>query len=246
MFSFLKKHPFAVEAFFESSLVLTYAVPKEQLERLLPPCLVLDTFQDKWAFIAVAMVQTSGLRPAGFPLFMGNDFFLTGYRVFVRYVSNEGKRLRGLYILGSETDSRKMVMLGNFFTHYRYTLTDIEHTAEDNAMTIRSVVSGLNIVVETGSADIPLPSGSPFADWKEARRFAGPLPFTFSYDAATREVLIIQGLREHWEPQPVQIIKSEVGFIKRQPYVGMVPASAFLVKQIPYHWKKGRTEIWKG
>ncbi|HMG83843.1 MAG TPA: hypothetical protein VK559_12455, partial [Ferruginibacter sp.] len=62
MLSFLKNHPFAVEAFFESSTVLTFAIPKEELEHLIPPCLTLDTFNDKWAFIAVAMVQTKGLR----------------------------------------------------------------------------------------------------------------------------------------------------------------------------------------
>ena len=28
----IKNHPFAVEAFFESSIVFTFAVPKEQLE----------------------------------------------------------------------------------------------------------------------------------------------------------------------------------------------------------------------
>lgn len=55
MFSFLKNHPFAVEAFFESSLVLTFAIPKEQIQYLIPPCLQLDTLNNKWAFIAVAM-----------------------------------------------------------------------------------------------------------------------------------------------------------------------------------------------
>ena len=95
MFSFLKNHPFAVEAFFESSLVFTFAIPKEQLQHLIPECLKLDTFNDQWAFIAVAMVQTKHLRPKGFPKFAGNDFFLIGYRVFVRYTNNKGKRLRG-------------------------------------------------------------------------------------------------------------------------------------------------------
>lgn len=78
----LKNHPFGVEAFFESSVVLTFAVPKEQLEPLTPDCLQLDTFQDRWAFVAVAMVQTKNLRPKGFPKFLGNDFFLIGYRHF--------------------------------------------------------------------------------------------------------------------------------------------------------------------
>src|SRR6187549_3330444 len=104
----LKDHPFAVEAFFESSLVLTYAVPVAELKQLIPPCLELDTFEDKWAFVAIAVVKTKHLRPKGFPGWMGNNFILTGYRIFVRYNTSQGKRLRGLYILGSETDQKKM------------------------------------------------------------------------------------------------------------------------------------------
>mgnify|MGYP000984645961 CR=1 FL=1 len=87
MFKGLKKHPFAVEAFFERSLVLTFAVPKEELQGMIPPCLELDTFKDKWAFIAVAMVKTNHLRPKNFPKILGNDFFLIGYRIFVKYTN---------------------------------------------------------------------------------------------------------------------------------------------------------------
>ena len=149
MFSFLKDHPFAVEAFFESSLVLTYAVPKEQVQPLIPECLTLDTFEDRWAFIAVAIVKTKGLRPKGFPPFMGNDFVLTGYRVFVRYTTSQGKRLRGLYILKSETNKKKMEWLGNIFTHYNYTTTDIRITEKEGAMQVLSVRSNLSIKVDT-------------------------------------------------------------------------------------------------
>src|ERR1700754_4213531 len=125
MFSFLKNHPFAVEAYFESSLVFTFAFPKESITHLIPECLELDTFDDKWAFIAVAMVQTKALRPKGFPKILGNAFFLIGYRVFVRYTNERGKHLRGLYILKSETNKKRMKFLGNIFTHYNYTTTDI-------------------------------------------------------------------------------------------------------------------------
>ena len=66
--TFLKNHPFAVDAHFESSLVLTFAAPKEQIQPLIPECLQLDTFDDKWAFVAIAMVQTRHLRPNAFDL----------------------------------------------------------------------------------------------------------------------------------------------------------------------------------
>lgn len=56
------------------SLVLSYAYPVHALQQLIPDCLELDTFQDRWAFVAVAMVQTRQLRLKGFPKFLGNAF----------------------------------------------------------------------------------------------------------------------------------------------------------------------------
>ena len=246
MFGFLKNHPFAVEAFFESSLVFTFAIPKEQVQHLIPECLVLDTFNDKWAFIAVAMVQTRDLRPKGFPKFLGNDFFLIGYRIFVRFTNNAGKNLRGLYILKSETDKRRMEFLGNVFTHYNYTTTDINKALQDGTIQIHSVKSGFRVEIEnSGKENISLPAGSPFSDWKEARRFAGPLPFTFSYNSGNGTVLIIEGVRENWMPAPVKVVDYKFTFLDNMKLPEMRLANAFIIKNIPYHWKKGRVGVWK-
>ena len=243
--NFLKKHPFAVETFFESSIVLSYAIAKEELESLIPECLELDTFQDKWGFIALAMVRTKKLRPKGFPKFMGNDFFLIGYRVFVRYTDKRGKRLRGLYILKSETNKKKMSFFGNIFTHYNYTTTDIDFANNDGKIHIQSNRSALDVTVNNNENKVALPERSPFADWKEARRFAGPLPFTFTYNAAKKEVLIIEGVRSNWKPQPLEVLKADVGFIEQSNFKDIVLANAFEVSNIPYYWKKGKIESWK-
>ena len=242
---FLKDHTFAVEAFFEISLVLTFAVPKEQLQDFIPECLVLDTFQDKWAFIAVAMVQTTGLRPKGFPQLLGNNFFLIGYRIFVRYTNNAGKRLRGLYILKSETNKWKMQLLGNIFTRYKYTTTDINQSTEGNLHTISSQKSNFNIVTEQTSNPVQIPEGSPFTDWKDARKFAGPLPHTFSYNKETGKVLIILGLRQNWKPEPVKVKSYEFEFLDKLNLQNVVLANAFEIKNIPYSWQKGKIEQWK-
>ncbi len=244
MLSFLKNHPFAVEAYFESSLVVTFAVPKEQIQPLIPECFQLDTFQDKWAFIAVAMVQTKDLRPKGFPKFIGNDFFLIGYRVFVRYTTNAGKSLRGLYILKSETDKKKMEVMGNIFTHYKYTTTDIKQEEQKNIKEITSINSKFKIKIDKSEEEIALPEHSPFADWKEARRFAGPLPFTFTYKKESKEVLIIEGVRQNWIPNPVKVIDYNFDFLSSLKLENPVLANAFLIKNIPYYWKKGKIEIW--
>lgn len=246
MFSFLKNHPFAVEAFFESSLVLTFAVPKEQVQHLIPECLTLDTFNDKWAFIAVAMVQTKDLRPKGFPKVLGSDFFLIGYRVFVRFLNESGKNLRGLYILRSETDKKKMEFFGNIFTHYNYATTDIHQNRHNGTIGISSKHSDFKIIIENpDKEDIPLPESSPFVDWKEARRFAGPLPFTFTYNVTLKEVLIIEGVRENWKPSPVKVIDYHFSFLDNLKLNDINLANAFIIRNIPYYWKRGKIETWK-
>ena len=245
MFKYLKNHPFAVEAHFEYSLVFTFAVPKEEIQALLPDCLSLDTFQDKWAFIAVAMVQTTGLRPKCFPRFLGNDFFLIGYRIFVRYTNNAGKRLRGLYILKSETNQKKMAFFGNLFTHYKYEFTDIIQTTNQSILEIKSVKSKFKVEIETTEEAIDLPPDSLFSDWKEARRYAGPLPFTFTYKEQEQEVLIIEGVRQNWTPEPVKVKSYHIDFIDSLNLKGAILANAFIIRNVPYYWKKGKTEQWK-
>ncbi len=245
MLAFLKNHPFAVDAYFEQSIVLTFAVKKERLASMLPSCLELDVFNDEWAFIAAAFVKTKELRPKGFPKFLGNNFTLVGYRLFVKYHTNAGKRYRGLYILKSETNKLKMQVLGNVFTHYNYSTTDVTIVDLNGKFSVVSKKSGVNVQGSSELEEIELPSNSPFSSWKEARRYAGPLPFTFTFNKAKSEVLIIVGVIERWVPKPINIDKYEIEFLCELGLEDAILASAFEVKNIPYTWKKGRIEKWQ-
>jgi len=241
---FLKNHPFAVSAHFERSTVLTFAVPQDQLLSYIPECLELDTFQDKWAFIAVAMVQTKDLRPKGTPKLLGNDFFLIGYRIFVRYKTSYGKRLRGLYIIKSETNKKKMEFFGNIFTHYNYTTTDIRLLERNGIRSFSSSKSNFLLEIDTTENEVELPIGSPFSEWKEARRFAGPLPFTFTYNSEDNSVLIIEGVRSNWKPKAINVTGYQFEFLDSLPFDKIILANAFEINDIPYYWKKGKKDIW--
>lgn len=233
-----------MEAYFDRSLVLTFAIPKEQLKNRIPSSLTLDTFEDKWAFVAVAMVQTRQLRPKGFPKFLGNDFFLIGYRVFVRYQNLAGKNLRGLYILKSETDNKKMQFLGNIFTHYNYSTTDINIEDLGNTEVLYSDHSNFKVNMSKHQSDVVLPLSSPFDSWKDARRFSGPLPFTFTCSDDSKSVLIIEGVRSNWKPQPVNVLDQHFAYLDQSDLKSAVLASAFEVRNVPYYWKKGLIETW--
>lgn len=242
---FLNKHPFPVETHFEKSLVLAFALPKEELQSRIPSCLELDLFQDEWAFLAVALVKTKALRPKGFPEFLGKDFILAGYRIFVRYHAADGRCLRGLYILSSETDSRMMEALGNVFTQYHYTTLQIDWRSGDDGSEQVFSSSGLELLSCKANQGAELPEGSLFSTWKEARRFAGPMPFTFSCDERKNEVLIVEGRRSSWQPVPMSVEKWKVPFLEQGGFAQVHLANAFLVEEVPYEWKKGRVEAWK-
>jgi hypothetical protein len=238
----LKNHPFEVEAFLESTLVLTFAVPYKELEHFLPYCFDLDLYEKTWAFFAVATVQTKDLRPKGFPKIFGNDFYLIGYRLFVKFHNSAGTRHRGLYILKSETDSRKMMHLGNFFTHYKYNMTDVKQTQTGNLIEIKSDTTGFHILVDTDNEEMEMPKDSPLEDWKDARRFTGPLPYTFHFDAPKKRVLSVLGGRRNWKPKLVKVLDYNIPYLKELDIKGVVLASAFLMKDISYNWKKGEFE----
>ena len=71
------------------------------------------------------------------------------------------------------------------------------------------------------------------------------MPFTFTYNKGTKEVLIIEGVRQNWKPQPLHVERANVGFLMDKGFKEMHLANAFMVSNIPYYWKKGKEERWK-
>jgi hypothetical protein len=139
-----------------------------------------------------------------------------------------------------------MEFFGNVFTHYNYTTTDIRQSIQNGTIEITSEKSDFKLLIESSADEsVSLPSGSPFVDWKEARRFAGPLPFTFTYNPASKEMLIIEGVREDWNPKPVRVIDYHFAFMESLKLTNARLANAFVIRNIPYYWKKGKLEQWK-
>src|SRR5947209_19753990 len=90
---YLKRHPFATVAFFDRVVAVSFAFPEAALRPLLAPALELDAYEG-FGFVTVSMVWASKLRPAFFPAFAGQHFFLAGYRIFTRLHEPGGPRRR--------------------------------------------------------------------------------------------------------------------------------------------------------
>jgi hypothetical protein len=139
-----------------------------------------------------------------------------------------------------------MVRAGNLLTHYNYHLCEVslEQRGGEIRWMVRTPGGGadLDVVAHLGSDPAPLPAGSPFTSVAEARRFAGPLPYTFDYEEATNSIIGIRASRQQWDPQPVAVEVRRNTFLEREPYRRAKPifANAFHVQDIPYRWHAGR------
>ncbi|CAN5704034.1 hypothetical protein BH10CYA1_BH10CYA1_05750 [soil metagenome] len=244
----LKRHPFSMEAHFGFVFVLTFAFQKEILAPLLAPGLVLDTFGDL-GFVAVAAVQTCKMRPRGFPDWISQDYLLLGYRIFVRYKTHEGRNLRGLRILRSETDSSTMVLTGNLLTHYGFCKSDINFDLTNERLKFSSASDdGVSKLICDADLSAPadyLPTESPFASVREALKFAGPMPFTFDYEKETNSIIRVEGVRENWHPRTVSVDLQKISFFDQAQFAGATPihCSSFFLREIPYYWKEGICEV---
>jgi uncharacterized protein YqjF (DUF2071 family) len=240
----LKQHPFPVVAHFERVVAVSFAFPEEILKSMVPAGLEIDTYEGL-GFVTVAMVWTRGLRPAGFPAFLGQDFFLSGYRIFTRLEDDNGRRLRGLKIIRSETDKRRMVQLGNLITGYNYRRVKVRIKDEaDGTHVVSTLPNGkvtLDLRFDDAKLDAALPEGSPFPDWRTARQFAGPMPFTFS-PQTNDSFVVVEGSRETWKPRPVDVLNWQVSLFDETPLSDVKPilANAFAVENVDYRWERGR------
>ncbi len=247
MWHLLQRHALPIRAHLESALVITYAVPPPVLEAYLAPGLTLDTYANS-AFLAIALVQTRNLRPAFLPAAFGIDFCLSGYRMFTRYRTSAGRSLRGLAILRSDTDRPAMQWFGNLLTHYRYQRSrwlvrrtnwkyEIQVTTPDGR-------ADLQIEADLSKAPAAPPPGSPFRDFREARKFAGPLPFTFDYESQTHSIIRVPGVRQDWNPRPVPVTVHRNTFLEQEAFrgAGAILANAFFLQDVPYSWRSGIRE----
>lgn len=135
--------------------------------------------------------------------------------------------------------------LDTLLTHYNHHHCDarIASSSSDGKLhvAVRTDDGRGDLDVVANLADSALPVGSPFATMQEARRFAGPLPFTFDYEPETHGMVAIKATRTKWMPAPVGIERHRIGLFDQLVFGGHTPvlAAAFHVRDVEYRWGRG-------
>jgi hypothetical protein len=57
-------------------------------------------------------------------------------------------------------------------------------------------------------------------------------------------MVVVRGLREAWDPQPVRVEVKEASYLQHAPFADadVRLANAFYVADVPYAWKPGTLE----
>jgi hypothetical protein len=247
MMQLLRAHPVPIVARFEYGLALTYGFARHLLSSLLAPGLELDTYGD-YGFLSVVSVRTRELRPAFLPKAFGHNFCLTSYRLFTRFKTKDGDVLRGHQALRNDTDLAWVVTWGNRLTRYGYRRAPFDYKSQDGLLSLEvttpNAEADLKFTADTLSRTASPPEGSPFPDIETSRQFAGPLRLTFDYDSESHSMIVVEGRRTNWQPQPVPVQIDRNTFLQSPSFRGFTPvlANAFYFADVPYRWERGRRE----
>jgi hypothetical protein len=115
-------------------LFLHWEVPAEELARLLPPGLTLDTYEGR-AFVGLVPFTMKGVRPAGLPPFPPlSDFHETNVRT---YVHREGKD-PGVWFFSLDAANRIAVKLARAWFRLPYHFAQMELRREGSWISYRS------------------------------------------------------------------------------------------------------------
>ncbi|WP_279582310.1 hypothetical protein [Fodinicola feengrottensis] len=121
--------------------------------------------------------------------------------------------------------------------------------AEKLTATVDSRDGRADLAVVADLESRPSPS-APFrsAAARAAIRFAGPLPYTFDYEAKTGSIVVIKANRNRWQPHPVSVQVKRMNFFEHGGFAGSEPvlANAFHVADVDYGWERGSLRGWDG
>ena len=231
--------PFPVKAWFDTFVVLFFSIDKNKMMEQLPYPLNPDCYKEH-ALLAVAIVKTKNFRPSFLPSWMGMKFNLVGYRFLSTYQLNETKSIRGLKIIKSQTDQKFMKFFGDKLSQYKFNYNPIKIETRDDLVIIEGEGIDIKLRVHENPSNTPLPTQSVFENWPSARKYAGPLLYTFEINMFQKQISITEGTRKNWTPKPIEVISYDLEFLKQENISSLQPmlSAAFQVTNIPYSWKK--------
>lgn len=226
----------AITSTFFTNSILMYSCEPDDLQRLLCPGINVDVIGGR-GHLAVAFVDQRDFRPRGFPRRVGRDFFMVEYLAFVTYESSDGRQMRGLYLLQSDTPSTLACIGSRIFSHYRFRKIDLTIDETGNTRRFTSAKAGIDVTIsldtEADSRDAP---------WADYAQLSKPRSFNFQHLKRSNATLIIRGVLKGWTPRPATVLAADIALVDGLGIAFDGPPKAIEVDNVEYLWRNSRID----
>ena len=234
----IPKNPLTLVGTIDRCWLFVYQTPAADARRLVPDTLELVT-REGCAFWNIVVCRLRGMRPRGFPAFLGVGYWHVAYRFYVRFHPASGPPIEGLYFLRSDCDHRVMSVMGNALTDFHFHTAGIEAAEQGTLLSlmVRSPDAPARATVDRAKpAELPPHSG--FSSLEEAAAFLKYKPFGISLDpAGNANIVAIQREESAWKSRLVRVVSAEWRFFDGKT---VRPEICYEVEPIDYQWNRGR------
>ena len=226
----------AITSTFYSNTILMYSCDPADLQQILCPGIEVDVIGDR-GHLAVAFVDQRDFRPRGFPRWAGRDFFMIEYLAFVTYRSSDGRQMRGLYLLQSDTPSVLACIASRIFSHYRFRKIDLDTTDTNGTRRFTSAKAGVDVSIEL---DDQHDLGT--EHWANYDELVKPRSFNFQHLKRSDSTLVVRGVLKGWTPRPTTVLHADVATIAGLGIKFDGPPKAIEVEDVQYLWRNSRID----
>lgn len=224
----------AITSTFFTNTILMYSCEPDDLQRFLCPGINVDVIGGR-GHLAVAFVDQRDFRPRGLPHQAGSDFFMVEHLAFVTYESSDGRRMRGLYLLQSDTPSTLACIGSRIFSHYRFRKIDLTVNETGNTRRFTSAKAGIDVTIALDAHN----EGEVWADYKQLSK---PRSFNFQYLKRSNATLVIRGVLKGWKPRPATVLKADIAAVDEMGIAFDGPPKAIEVDDVEYSWRNSRID----
>ena len=233
----MAKNPMTVVGTISKCWLFVYQTSIEEARALLPPEVAPVTHNGR-AFWNIVISELQGMRPLGFPKFVGVRYWHAAYRLYVKATPKQGgEPIEGLFFLRSDCNSSFMRVSGNLLTDFNFHTSPITNTLEGSKRTLQILSSDLpaRAVIDYDKPAVLSPD-SPFASLQEAKAFLKYKPQGISVERpGLLNVVRITRVEDEWRSRLVHVSEASFAFFNGKH---VTPELCYEVEPIEYRWNR--------
>jgi hypothetical protein len=224
-----------IHGYIERRILVNYTIDPNIAAKIIPTPFRPKIYNGK-AMAGICLIRLKGIKPKGFPDFMGISSENAAHRFAVEWDEN-GVIKEGVYIPRRDTSSILNAMAGGKVfpgKHYRANFQVQEANGEYNISFISSDTTTITLEAKETES---IPVNSVFKDLNDASCFFQKGSLGYSPDKNKFDGITLNAYK--WEVSPLEVLNAESSFFSDEslfPKGSVIFDNALLMKNIEHEW----------